>query len=289
MMKNKILHTSKAVTKKKIDLLESKPTRVKTVTEKKPPLKLELIEQLKVLQKDHDILKLEHKKNLCIMRSLRDELSKQPKSQVGVSSIGSQTFYDEIKISCNFCIYVATCKEELHWHMEQEHDDQSGESHFDKEFYCDICSRWFDTELEMVNHRKDHQKTLHVNSDKLYCNFCEETFVKKKDLMKHKKNIHTDKVSICWKFATGTCDYGDQNCWFSHIRSKNNLETVNFKCNSWEKVFKFQSELLRHKKQEHTNLVPICRNSKNGTCIFGTLKCWFVHERNETEKTNKHI
>ena len=158
MMKNKILHTSKAVTKKKIDLLESKPTRVKTVTEKKPPLKLELIEQLKVLQKDHDILKLEHKKNLCIMRSLRDELSKQPKSQVGVSSIGSQTFYDEIKISCNLCIYVATCEEELNWHMEH--------------CFWDIFSRWFDKEQEMISHRKDYQKALDVNSDRLYCNFC---------------------------------------------------------------------------------------------------------------------
>ena len=49
MMKNKMQHTSKAVTKKKVDLLESKPTRVKTVTEKKPPLKSELMEQLKAL------------------------------------------------------------------------------------------------------------------------------------------------------------------------------------------------------------------------------------------------
>ena len=166
--------------------------------------------------------------------------------------------------------------------MEQEHDDQSGESHFDKEFYCDICCRWFDTEPEMINHRKDHNKALHVNSDTLYCNFCEETFFNRKDLMKQKKTCMVIKCP----FAE-TCDYGEQNCWFSHIKSKNNLEYVNFKCNSCEKVVKFQSELLRHKKQEHTHLVPICRNSKNGTCRFGTLKCWFVHKRSETEK-QKH-
>ena len=84
MMKNKMQHTSKAVTKKKVDLLESKQTRVKTVTEKKPPLKSELIEQLKALQKDHDILKLDHEKNLCIIRSLKEE---QLKSLVAVSSL----------------------------------------------------------------------------------------------------------------------------------------------------------------------------------------------------------
>jgi hypothetical protein len=37
----------------------------------------------------------------------------------------------------------------LNWHMVQEHDDQSGESHFDTDFYCDTCNRSFDTESEM--------------------------------------------------------------------------------------------------------------------------------------------
>ena len=105
--------------------------------------------------------------------------------------------------------------------------------------------------------------------------------------MKHKKNMHSEKVSICWKFATGTCDYGAQNCWFSHVKSQNILESVNFECNSCKKVFKSQSDLLRHKKQEHAHLVPLCRNRKNDTCTFGTLKCWFVHERNETEENQE--
>lgn len=138
----------------------------------------------------------------------------------------------------------------------------------------------------MINHRKCHQEALFVNivdSDRLYCNFCEETFLNKKDLMKHKKNIHTDRVSICWRFANGTCDFGDQNCWFSHMKSKNDLETANFECRSCGKDFRFSSELLNHRKQEHIHLVPLCRNSNNNTCKFGTLKCWFVHERSETE------
>ena len=122
MMKIKMQHTSKSVIKKKIDLLESKPSRVKIVTEKKPPLKSELIEQLKALQESHDILKLEHTKNLCIISSLKEELSKSHKPLVGVSSKGSQTSSSEIKISCNLCIYVATCEEELNWHIEQSHD-----------------------------------------------------------------------------------------------------------------------------------------------------------------------
>ena len=97
---------------------------------------------------------------------------------MAVSSTESQTFSSEIKISCNLCIYVATCEEELNWHMEQSHD-QSGESLFDKDFYCDICSKWFDTEPDMIKHRKPHQKALHVNSldgDRLYITFVKILF-----------------------------------------------------------------------------------------------------------------
>jgi hypothetical protein len=38
--------------------------------------------------------------------------------------------------------------------------------------------------------------------------------------MKHKKNVKSDKVTICWRFAIGTCDFGDQNCWFSQCPSR---------------------------------------------------------------------
>ena len=87
------------------------------VTEKKPPLKSEIIEQLKVLQKDYDTLKHEHTKNLCTIRNLEEEVSQLKNPLAGKSSKGSQTFSEEIQICCNICIYVATCEEELNWHM----------------------------------------------------------------------------------------------------------------------------------------------------------------------------
>ena len=34
----------------------------------------------------------------------------------------SQTFLDEdVIIPCKYCIYKATCEEELHWHLSEEH------------------------------------------------------------------------------------------------------------------------------------------------------------------------
>ena len=79
--------------------------------------------------------------------------------------------------------------------------EQSDESYFDKDFYCDICSRWFDKENNLTRHKKEHQKEqlpLKItDSEKLYCNFCEETFVTKRDLTKHKKKVHSEKVVTC--------------------------------------------------------------------------------------------
>ena len=49
-----------------------------------------------------------------------------------------------------------------------------------------------------------------------------------------------------------------------------------------------QSECLKHRKKEHSHLVPLCMNEKGGTCKFGHLNCWFLHENeNETNK-NEH-
>jgi hypothetical protein len=287
MMKNKIQHTTKVGIKKKIDLIqEPKQNKHRMVTEKKPPLKSNLIVQMKALQQEFDTLKLENEKNQITIKIMEEKLSQ--KSSMSIKSKGSQTFAREIQICCNVCIYVATCEEQLNWHMGYEHD-LSDESYFDKEFYCDVCSRWFDIESNMLNHRKEHEKKqqhgMSNDDDKLCCNFCDESFSTKRELMRHKKTMHIENVAICRQYATGTCDFGDQYCWFSHCKSKQNHEVSIFKCKSCEKEFIFQSDCLKHRKQEHTNSVPPCRNERNGTCRFGSLNCWFNHTN--LENSNK--
>ena len=293
-MKNKMQHTSKLGIKKKIDLIEPKQNKTRLGTEKKPPLKSELIAQLKSLQElndilkhENDILKQENEKNLVKMKDMDLTVKRLQTSSIVTSSKGAQTVSNEMRISCNLCIYVATCEEELNWHMGEEHE-QSDESYFDKDFYCDICSKWFDKESDMLDHKKDHvKKKPHSNHEDLfYCNFCEEKFHTKRELMKHKKNVHSEKVTICWRFATGTCDFGDQNCWFSHCPSRI-LDSAKFNCRTCGKEFKFLSDCLKHRKQEHSQFVPDCSKDSNGTCKFGQNYCWFTHKnslkRNRTE------
>ena len=73
MMKSKLQHTSKTGIKKKIELMESKPNK-RIVTENKPPLKSDLVAQLKALHKEHDTLKHEHANNLCVIHNLEEKV-----------------------------------------------------------------------------------------------------------------------------------------------------------------------------------------------------------------------
>ena len=104
-------------------------------------------------------------------------------------------------------------------------------------------------------------------------------------MMRHKKTMHMEKVSICWPFVSVTCIFGDQNCWFSHSKSSNEHEPENFQCTSCEKEFRYLIDCLSHRKQDHNQVVPSCRNETNGSCKFGNKRCWFKH--NNPENSSK--
>ena len=38
--------------------------------------------------------------------------------------------------------------------------------------------------------------------------------------MEHKKRLHEEKVTLCWKFEAGICDFGESSCWFSHCQNR---------------------------------------------------------------------
>jgi hypothetical protein len=141
-MKNKVQHSTKSGIKKKIELMETKPTKIKPVIDKRPPLKAEILEKFKALQKAYDALECENQKNVSIIKSLQEEVTMLHGQTSTLNKIpkGAQTYTYEIQICCNVCIYVATCEEELNWHMGYEHDLPS-DSYFDKDFYCEICSK----------------------------------------------------------------------------------------------------------------------------------------------------
>ena len=120
------------------------------------------------------------------------------------------------------------------------------------------------------------------------CNICEETFQNIKDLMTHKKKKHSDRVALCWKFAAGHCSFGDTGCWFNHGEIEKSQESSLLKCNLCDKEFQCQTEVLKHRKNQHSFEVMKCRNQKDGKCTFGSKYCWFIHDNHKDLLENDH-
>ena len=47
-----------------------------------------------------------------------------------------------------------------------------------------------------------------------------------------------------------------------------------------------QPEFLNHRKREHMQYVPKCRNAEIGTCTYNKF-CWFIHDQYEYDKKIK--
>ena len=95
------------------------------------------------------------------------------------------------------------------------------------------------------------------------CHYCNEKFKTKDSLMVHRKQVHIERVSVCSNFLEGTCFFKTDECWYIHTKP-----SVLFKCNCCEKEFPIQSELMKHRKKEHSSKVKLCVNSANGECLY---------------------
>ena len=118
------------------------------------------------------------------------------------------------------------------------------------------------------------------------CCHCENYFQTKTDLMVHRKKKHSNKVNICQRFLAGSCDLGDDKCWYKHEqKDTGNDDLFRIQCSNCEKVFETRFDLMHHRKSVHYQEVPRCSKSLIGTCWFGPKTCWFHHE--EVEKINE--
>ena len=121
----------------------------------------------------------------------------------------------DFDISCKECIYIATCEEELKWHMNDSHNQP-------------------DPDLEGEDS----------------CNVYDRNYKSKCELMIHRKEYHPNSISICRYFLRGICTFEENIYWFSHkVEEKNIPTTLNeYKFSFCEKIFKRKAEFMKHKK-----------------------------------------
>ena len=278
--------------------------------------KISMLDEEKKASEDIiDKLKTENHKqnetNTCLKEQIT-ELKNKVNSQPNVV----KTDTGDILMLCNECEYPAEDIFDLGEHMFEIHS-----SRYDAEaedgFTCDICADRFMNNLDLNGHNQKHHRdsgckdsiqscdfcaesfpsedilTEHITKNHMNeaissdppksfaCKFCEEAFEISSELMKHKKRLHTEHVSICWNFDEGLCPYEDSLCWFIHEKADANIQKFNSKCNICDIAFKTRPEHLKHRKLIHLDLVPVCKNIKEGTCHYGETKCWFKHNIEE--------
>ena len=219
--------------------------------------------QLALLQEQFDNLKIEYEKQVERNHVLEEKIEVLEKQSNHPNVVTTNT--GDILMLCHECEYPAEDIYDLGEHMYEVHSEKEDENCI----ICNLCDLTFPT----IKCLKEHETKKH--KEEWACDFCSISVESKRDFMIHKKKEHADKVSSCWKHSLGICEYGDENCWFSHKFQNSSLQ---FKCKVCDESFLIKSEYLRHMRQIHPSTVQICRNiTENGGCKYG-VNCWFIHE-----------
>ena len=208
----------------------------------------EMVSKFKDLKAKYESLEFENTQNIELIIKLKKELLslKEEKlyKKVLVTTITQTGDDDDFEIPCKECIFMASCEDELRWHMTTSHE---------------------------------HPKPDHY--DKISCKDCGKGFYSKGEIMTHRKEVHPNLIKACSYFLEGKCSFEESDCWYSHKRTKSTVEKE-FQCRFCEKIFKRKHEFMIHRKNEHKNVIPTCREHQNGTCRFTTIECWYKHEEN---------
>ena len=111
--------------------------------------------QLQVLEEKNNNLIKEQKENLLLINGLKTKIAAmEAEKKVESASIECQTEYEFQDIPCKDCIYVASCLEELNWHIENDHADEDEVNEFaiPSPFNCNICGKRNSNKCELRSH-----------------------------------------------------------------------------------------------------------------------------------------
>ena len=132
----------------------------------------------------------------------------------------------------------------------------------------------------------EHMYEIHAEENSDYtisCYYCGNNFKSKEDLMVHRKKAHVEKVGLCKFFAEGHCERAG-DCWFRHDKTAEK----EFKCILCDKIFKTRYDFMHHRKNEHPEIVPECKENY-GKCKLGVTKCWFIHNDGGIDEGNNIV
>ena len=181
---------------------------------------------------------------------------------------------------CKICPFSAAKLDVLNKHIESHRQSR-------KEYNCMGCDFQGTTEMQLQKHTNlKHTMKGITTYGTIKCRICSEEFSEKWNLMMHRKTVHPNTVAFCKKFEKGECTYKTESCWWNHEKKDHE---DGFNCFFCGKVFGKKSEMMIHKKKEHTSLIKSCKDFLKGCCRFQETFCWFVHpNEKENNKSSKN-
>ena len=205
---------------------------------------------VKSLQEMYDKVVDENKKNLQTIEKLKAKVAKLEMKGIEKVKIAAetQTEHEFIEIPCNECVYMASCQEELNFHLENDHDQEESE----------------EPEIPDPN----------------TCNVCGKRNKNKGELLSHRKTRHPETVRTCKFFLQGKCDFPESVCWFLHTKTStgSSPQTLkSYKCGICNSDFPCKTNFMKHRKREHGEFVATCRENTKGCCTYDPDTCWFKH------------
>ena len=119
---------------------------------------------------------------------------------------------------------------------------------------------------------------------KYQCKSCAQGFAAYFSMMNHRRDSHGKSKRECRYKNDEKCNFGDEQCWYNHnneiLNQNHESQKEEIKCNICDLSFTSKADLLKHRKIEHIEHVPICRTIKLGKkCRFSEDECFYIHNK----------
>jgi stress-induced morphogen len=200
---------------------------------------------------------------------------------------------EEEEFNCVDCDFQAHSQDQLTKHINLKHVRRRGvgeENHIgsskrkvekekeEEEFHCVDCDFQAHSQDQLTKHiNLKHVRRRGVGEENhIECKFCGNKFYEKGEFMTHRKVNHPGTIALCKNYAAGGCPFSANGCWWRHNQQQKS-GTDHVDCFICGETFKTRSEMMRHRKLNHTKAVRQCDLFNQNRCRFENNSCWFLH------------